>query len=64
MKESVTDLPKQYGLTDPDATSVQELLGALHSDLEGKETPAALDPKTTWGVRTKILLIDQGLKVS
>ncbi len=60
-KDSVSDLPKQYGLTDPDASSVQELLGALHSDLEGKDSPAALDPKTTWGVRTKILLIDQGL---
>ena len=60
-KDSVTDLPKQYGLTDPDVSSVQELLGALHSDLEGKETPAALDAKTTWDVRTKILLIDQGL---
>ncbi len=59
--DSVTDLPKQYGLTDPDVSSVQELLGALHSDLEGKESPTALDAKTTWGVRTKIMLIDQGL---
>jgi PiT family inorganic phosphate transporter len=59
--QSVTDLPRQYGVADPDLTSVEELLGALHADLEGKSSPAELSPEARWQVRTKTLLIEQGL---
>jgi PiT family inorganic phosphate transporter len=60
-RDSVTDLPAQFGLADPDLTSVEELLGALHSDLDGKSSPSELPPETRWQVRTKTLLVDQGL---
>jgi PiT family inorganic phosphate transporter len=60
-RESVTDLPRRYGLSDPDVATVGELLGALHSDLEGKDSPESLPEPTRWQVRTKILLIEQGL---
>jgi phosphate/sulfate permease len=60
-RESVTDLPRRYGLSDPDVETVGELLAALHSDLEGKDSPASVPEPTRWQVRTKILLIDQGL---
>jgi inorganic phosphate transporter, PiT family len=59
--EARTDLPPQYGVADPDASSVEELLGALHADLEGKSTPEQLSPDERWQVRTKILLIEQCL---
>jgi PiT family inorganic phosphate transporter len=59
--DAADDLPRQYGLTDPDLTSLEELLGALHNDLEGKATPADLSPPDRWQVRTKALLVDQGL---
>jgi PiT family inorganic phosphate transporter len=58
---AVTDLPAQYGLGDPDLASVDELLSGLRSDLEGKKTPGDLDPDTRWQVRTKTLLVEQGL---
>ncbi len=58
---SATDLPKQYGLGDPDVSSVGDLLGSLHSDVADKDGPDKLDEKARWQVRTKILLIEQGL---
>jgi low-affinity inorganic phosphate transporter len=57
----VTDLPAQYGLSDPQLTTVEELLGALHSDLQGKSSSTDLTPEERWQVRTKTLLIEQGL---
>ncbi len=60
-RESMTDLPPQYGLSDPDLTTVEELLGALHSDMEGKSSPGELPPENRWQVRTKTLLVEQGL---
>jgi inorganic phosphate transporter, PiT family len=60
-RESVTDQPREYAIPDIDTANVQELVGALHSDVEGKETLRDLDEQKRWGVRTKVLLIDQGL---
>ncbi|HEY7427835.1 MAG TPA: inorganic phosphate transporter [Gemmataceae bacterium] len=60
-RESVTDLPPAYGLDDGDVNSVDELLGALHSDLEGKSSPHDLSPEERWQVRIKALLVDHGL---
>ncbi len=59
--DSVTDQPKEYMLPDTESTNVEELVGALHSDVEGKEKLSDLDAQQRWGVRTKVLLIDQGL---
>jgi PiT family inorganic phosphate transporter len=41
--------------------SLNELLGGLSADLEGKNSPRELTPERRWDVRTRILLIDQGL---
>jgi PiT family inorganic phosphate transporter len=60
-RDAVSDLPPQYGVADPDLSTAQELLGALHSDLEGKESPSELSPETRWEVRTKTLLVEQVL---
>jgi PiT family inorganic phosphate transporter len=60
-RESVTDLPPAYGLGDNDLNSVDELLGALRSDLKGKSSPHDLSPEERWQVRTKTLLVDHGL---
>jgi phosphate/sulfate permease len=58
---AVTDLPPQYGLRDPDLETVEELLGALHGDLEGKHSPEDLSPEERWQVRTKVMLVEQSL---
>jgi PiT family inorganic phosphate transporter len=60
-KDSVTDLPPQYGLSDPDLSTAQELVGALRADLVSKPSPKELPADTLWGVRTKTLLIEQVL---
>jgi inorganic phosphate transporter, PiT family len=58
---AVSDLPPQYGVKDPDLTTVEELLGALHGDLEGKNSPEDLSPDERWQVRTKVMLVEQSL---
>jgi PiT family inorganic phosphate transporter len=60
-RESTTDLPQEFGLSDCDVDSVDELLGELHRDLEGKASPSDLNPEERWQVRTKTLLVDHGL---
>jgi PiT family inorganic phosphate transporter len=60
-KNSVDDLPPQFGVGDPDLDSVNQLLVGLSSDLEGKEKPEDLSEKDRWRVRTRILLLEQSL---
>jgi phosphate/sulfate permease len=63
--DPMTDLPAQFGIPDPDLATAQELIGALHNDLDKeepkKEGPTKLHQDTRWQVRTKILLIEQVL---
>jgi PiT family inorganic phosphate transporter len=60
-REAVADLPARFGLDDPDVDGLHELLAGLHSDLDGKQSPGELSNDGRWQVRTKILLIEQGL---
>jgi PiT family inorganic phosphate transporter len=60
-RDAVSDLPTGYKISDPDLAAAEELLGALHSDLEGKQKPSDLTPETRWQVRTKTLLLEQVL---
>lgn len=60
-KESVADLPVQYGVKDPDLSTAQELLGSLHDDIVDKKSPEDFSPEKRWSVRTKVLLVDQVL---
>jgi phosphate/sulfate permease len=60
-RESVTDLPHEFGLSDRDVDSVDELLGELYRELEGKTLPSDLNPEERWQVRTETLLVDHGL---
>jgi phosphate/sulfate permease len=61
LQKGVVDLPEPAGAGDVDLTSAESLLGVLHSDLEGKNTPEDLKPEDRWDVRTKTLLIEQCL---
>jgi PiT family inorganic phosphate transporter len=60
-KEAVADLPAAYAPRDADLSTAQELLGALHADLENKNSPKEIPDQSLWQVRTKTLLVDQVL---
>jgi len=60
-KNSVSDIPQSYQLPDTDVNTVRELLGGIQADLHGKTKPADLTPEQSWTLRTKTLLLEQGL---
>jgi phosphate/sulfate permease len=59
--DPVADLPADYQVQDVDMATVQELLVGLQSDLEGKESVDQLSKNERWQIRTKTLLVEQGL---
>jgi phosphate/sulfate permease len=58
-KDAITDLPGQYGVSNPDLNTAQELVGALHSDLVSEPSLDKFSSDTLWGIRTKTLLTEQ-----
>jgi PiT family inorganic phosphate transporter len=60
-RQAATDLPADYKLHETDLATVQELLVGLESDLDGKESVEQLNKNERWQIRTKTLLLEQGL---
>jgi PiT family inorganic phosphate transporter len=60
-REAVADTPKQFEVEDPDVDGLNEMLGGLDADLDGKSSPDDLSAEGRWNVRTRILLIEQFL---
>jgi PiT family inorganic phosphate transporter len=60
-KDAVSDLPVQYGVKDPDLSTAQELIGAVHADIADKKSPEDFTPEGRWQIRTKLLLVEQVL---